>query len=439
MTGTTSSSSDSEPAGADTEIVGSLRRYMQYDTTNPPGAVGPAVDYLAGLLKREQIETIVLEPFPGKKILVARLSGEQRGNGLVLLGHSDVVGVESGWSVDPFGGTVADGYVWGRGALDMKGMTIMQLWAMVALKRARLRLQRDLVLVVVPDEEQGGFQGAEWLTAHHPELCRGTWLINEGGMGIHLADRNEDVFICSVGEKGPLWLKLSTGGVSGHSAIPNDRNALETLTSGIARVLSRHKDIRIRPYHHQLLDYLGVTPTTPYAQLPNRLYLRPQLVNTVSLTQLNGGIKQNVIPEAASAILDCRLLPGQDMQEFLDELRRDLGDDRIDVSVQVFRDASASHETGIFRDTLEALVREHFPHAKFFPYIAPYFTDSLFFRRLGVQAFGLMPILISEDDVNRIHGIDERLSIENLQRGARLLTELCSRMCATLSNERAAA
>lgn len=418
-----------QPQDVSSEILESLGRYLRYPTVNPPGHVGEAVDFLASVLSRERIPVTILEPFADKKILIARLSGRVADRGLIYLGHSDVVPAEGAWTFDPFGGVQSDGYVWGRGALDMKGMTIMQLWAMVALRRSEVELENDLTLIVVPDEEQGGFQGAEWLTAIRPDLCRGRWLLNEGGMGVRLPDLDRTAFICSVGEKGPLWLRLTTNGVSGHSAIPNDHNALEILTAGLARLFDRPLELQIEPRHRRMMDLLGVEGPVAYKTLTSRLYLRPQLADTVSLTVLEGGAKQNVIPAAASAILDCRLLPGRSPESFLADLKSWLADDRIGAEILVQRDASSSPEAGPLLQVLETVVNRHFPDATFLPYVAPYFTDSMFFRKLGIEAYGLMPILIEEQDLSRIHGVDERISCENLVRGTKLLTEIALRMC----------
>lgn len=415
--------------GDEAELLDGLSRYLKCASISPPGDTTAAVAVLAEILRRHGIEPTILEPFPRKPILVARLPGRAPDGGLVYLGHSDVVAVGSGWTVEPFSGEIRDGFVWGRGALDMKTMTIMQLWALLRVRRAAPELARELTLVVVPDEEQGGYEGAEWLAANRPDLCRGRWVLNEGGMGVQLADRGELVFICSVGEKGPLWLELTARGPSGHSAIPHGGNSLEILTAGLGRLLARDIRLEIGPHQQALLDYLGLRPSTP-ADLPPRLYLRAQLNDTISLTMLEAGVKQNVIPESARAVLDCRLLPGTDPEAFMARVRALLGDGRIAMRVLVRRDASGSDPADPFVGELRDALHNEYGPARFFPYYAPYFTDSLFFRKLGLAAYGLMPFRLEETDLDRIHGVDERISVENVLRGTRVLTDLALRMCA---------
>ena len=406
------------------DIIDSLARYLRCHTVTPPGQVGDAVALLAGLLAEHGIETTIIEPFAGKPILVARLAGETADQGLILLSHSDVVPADGPWTHPPFSGQVADGFIWGRGALDMKAMGIMQLWAMVLLRRAGVRLAHDVTLIVVPDEEQGGAQGAEWLTRERPDLCRGRWLLNEGGMGLRIADSDQSVFLCSTGEKGPVWIKLSAEGKASHSAIPTGHNALEILTAAIARVLARPQNLEIQAHHYRTAELLGVPPETT-----NRLYLRPQLSDTISLTMLNGGTKQNVIPETASAVIDCRLLPERSLSSFLADLRGWLADDRVAVEVLVDRCATASPVDSALVTALRHAIGDRFPAADFLPMVAPYFTDSMFFRKLGIECFGLMPILLEEDDLGRIHGRDERISVENVIRGTDIIADIALRLC----------
>jgi acetylornithine deacetylase/succinyl-diaminopimelate desuccinylase-like protein len=421
------------------EATDLLSRYIAIDTSNPPGNEEAAALFLADILRREGVESQLYQAAPGRANLSARLPGDGGKRPFILLNHTDVVPAEpSFWEEPPFAGTVRNGFIWGRGALDMKGMAIMELLAFLLLKRHGIPLKRDVVFMALADEEVGGEVGVEWMGRHHPEAMDAEYVLNEGGGGsTELLGVRKPIFNCSVSEKGPLWLKLRTRGSPGHGSVPHDDNSLERLVRALYRVQAWQRPITVLPEMQLYLRGLrdgGVLPEIPdqraLAQIAESTpMVRAVLTNTISVTTCTAGYKHNVIPAVSEATLDCRLLPGQSPQEFTEELKRVIDDPKVELE-EVYRSDTAPSpvQTELF-DILKEVTQARVEGSLFLPYISAGFTDSRLFRQRGVVAYGLMPALLEPSDVAAIHGNNERISIENLRLGTQVLFEVARRLC----------
>ena len=429
------------------EAVEITRQYIRLDTTNPPGNETPAAEFLAGILHDAGFETTIHESAPGRANLVARLPGRARdaGGALCLLHHLDVVPADpSEWSVDPFGADVRDGYLWGRGAIDMKSMGVMQLMTMLALARERTELERDVVFVAVADEEAGGVMGAAWLTEHHPELVACRDVINEGGYG--LSETKPPMMACALSEKALLWIRLTAKGTPGHASMPPDDRAISKLLAGLGDLAAHPPALAISPLVERTFRAMAAKASaprrkaieailTPQARpilpaLAKRLprYQRALLGNVISMTKLEAGYKENVVPGTASATIDCRLVPETDPEEFFAKLSARMA--RFDVRCEVlFSDGPCGVSEGPLLPLLEQVCEESFPDTTFAPVLCPAFTDSRYFRQLGADAYGLIPVMLTNDEVATFHGIDERIPLDGLRKGCEVVYEIVNRSC----------
>lgn len=417
-----------------------LSDYIRVDTVNPPGNETRACEWLGPILDREGIPYRLYDPGDNRATLVARLPGTgDRGRALVLLNHTDVVPFEAEhWSFDPLSGEVRDGYVWGRGTSDMKGMGIIELMVFLLHKRLGLPLARDLVFMAVADEEAGSAFGVEFLARAHPELLECDYVINEGGSGTtEVFGVLRPVFSIGVAEKGPFWLRLSATGRPGHGSVPHDDNAADRLVRALQRIREWERPLmpsaEVMEYFHQL-HRGGVLREPITGELLQRLATEhPRIhsvqTNSISLTALQAGVKHNVIPAAASATLDVRLVPGYDPDRFLTELRSIIDDDRILIE-EVFRSSTPPSplDTELY-EVMTRAVKSAVEDAVIVPGVSTGFTDSRVFRRLGIPAYGFVPVLLDPEDVGRAHGNDERLSIDNLRLGTQILFEAVRGIC----------
>lgn len=421
------------------EATGLLRRYIAVNTSNPPGNELAGAEFLTKVFAENGIESETYSVSAGRANMSARLRGDGSKRPLVLLNHIDVVPAERDfWQEDPFAGTLKDGVIWGRGALDMKSMGVMELMTVLLLKRQGIPLKRDLLFLACADEEQGGATGIDWLDAHHPELFDAEYVINEGGYGTtEMFGVRRPVFSCSVGEKGPLWLKLTARGLPGHGSVPHEDNCLERLVRALHKVQAWQRPLTLLPEVRTMLERLksaGIfsdeisEPALCDLAEGNPL-LRALVTDTVSTTMFNAGVKSNVIPAVAEAVLDCRLLPGRDPARFIEDVERVIDDPRVQVEQAMESHTPISPvETDLFA-TVEAVTREVVPDAVVIPSIASGFTDSRAFRRRGVTAYGVAICLLELAEIATVHGNDERISVEKLETGLRILYEIVRRMC----------
>ncbi|HEX4962735.1 MAG TPA: M20/M25/M40 family metallo-hydrolase [Thermoanaerobaculia bacterium] len=408
-----------------------LQQYLRLDTSNPPGNEQRAVDFLAGILLREGIPARTVKTPEGRANLWARLSSPaSNGRAILLLHHMDVVPPGPGWSAEPFAGRVRDGSLWGRGALDDKSLGIVQLAALVDLKRRRVPLARDVIFLAVADEENGGLRGTAWLLAQHPELFQGVeGVIGEGGRSQTGAGGKLLWWGIEVAQKRPLWLEVSTSGRGGHGAGLNPDSANHQLVQGLARLLAASPKFRVSPPVRAYCQAIAPLQN-PYwrrifgnvdaviAENGPKEFLMPGMANlfldTVQVTVLRGGDRINVIPAAASARIDVRLLPDTDAAAFLKNVQRLLGPG---VEVKVLVTSPPSQPSPASGRLYAALERALKPEAPVVPTFIAGFTDSRFFRERGIAAYGLSPFRLGPEETQGIHGPDERLSLAELDRG----------------------
>lgn len=424
-----------------------LQAYLRIDTTNPPGGEEAGALYLAGILRREGIEPLFYESADGRLSLSARRTGSASAGTqpLVLLSHIDVVPVERDyWSRDPYAGLLEDGVLWGRGALDMKGMGIMELLVFLLLHRQQVSHRRDVLFLAVADEEEGSAFGMEWLSQHHPELMEADAVINEGAFGFgELLGKRGLVFGVAPTEKAPLWLRLVARGRPGHGSMPHRENAAVHLIEALARIQAQEPSVQLRPETECTFDTLadlGMLPEGVDFRNPSVLQglasasdlVRALVTNTVSLTSLAGGRKHNVIPARTDATLDCRLLPGQDVDAFLEHLRGVIDDESVDVEVIYRFEPLVSELRTELVEQVEETIRHETNGGVVMPMISPGFTDSRIYRRHGVPAVGFTPVLLTTEQVGGVHGHDERISTRNLRLGTQLLLDTVRRAAGVL-------
>jgi acetylornithine deacetylase/succinyl-diaminopimelate desuccinylase-like protein len=419
-----------------------LSEYIRVDTVNPPGNETRAVEWIARILDAEGIpwETYTPDGDETRKTLVARLPGDgSRGKSVILLNHTDVVPFERQyWTVDPLAGEVHDGYVWGRGAQDMKGMGIMELITFLLHKRHNLPLKRDLVFMAVADEEAGSAYGVEFLDRDHPELLDCEYVINEGGGGsTEVLGKERNTFNIGVSEKGPLWLTLRALGRPGHGSVPHDDNAADRLVRALFRIQEWKRPLQpapeVREYFQQLYE-AGIIEREPTDEVlaefaESNPRMRSVQMNSISLTTMTAGVKHNVIPATAEATLDVRLVPGYDRDEFIREIKEVIDDEKVEVEA-VF--GSSTPPSRLDTELYEIMTREAkraVEDAVVVPGVSTGFTDSRVFRRRGITAYGFVPTLTATEDQGRVHGNDERLSIENLRMGMQILHHTVRGIC----------
>ncbi|HEV8511287.1 MAG TPA: M20/M25/M40 family metallo-hydrolase [Gemmatimonadales bacterium] len=442
---------DAEWKALGDEATALLSRYLRINTTNPPGREITAARWLADVLRRDGIESQVFEPAPGKANLYARLAGDGSARPLILLNHMDVVlASPEYWTVDPFGGVVKDGYVWGRGALDMKGEAIAQLMTMLVLRRAHVPLKRDIIFLATADEEIGAGVGAAWIAEQRPDLVRNAeFLLNEGGLT--RADGRGGVEFYGVGitEKSPFWLDVTARGTAGHGSRPTPDNPVHRLIRALGRIAAWQTPLTVTPAVERSFRDLAtierdstirrwladiraaLRDTLAVRAITSDLTYNALLRNTISITGLKGSDKTNVIPPVATAAIDVRLLPGQDPATFLADLVRVVGDTAVTLRPQgpSWPATESSTETDMFR-AITAVAKSRHPNALVTTLMLPGFTDSHYFRRMGIASYGLGPFPLTQGESRGVHGNDERVSVEALRFGVRFYYDVVARVAA---------
>jgi acetylornithine deacetylase/succinyl-diaminopimelate desuccinylase-like protein len=451
------------------ELVELLQALIRIKSVNPPGDEILVARYLEQVLAAEGIPTTLVEPFPGRGSILARVRGDGTGGDpLLLLSHLDVVPAEpAGWTHDPFGGDLANGYVWGRGALDMKGMVAMEVQIMRRLARAARAagrdpaadpipgLRRDVVFCATADEEAGGWQGAAWLVDNHPEWLRASAALNEAG-GISTTVSSVRFYPIQVAEKGFVVYKIHVKGRWGHGSVPTPDNAAVIAASVVAR-LAEPGPIRLTeaiqaaferalphlpPAAQAAISGLGsAEPARVEATLHNLCdpvlarTISAVIRDTVSVGIVTAGVKYNVIPGTAEIVIDCRTLPGTDEPSMRAELRRRIGEDlmtRVEIEVeQVGASVQAPLDSPLYR-LLEEVVVGRDPEGVPVPFMAPFATDAKHLARIGVPTYGFSPLRTGPDDglLALMHGDDERVGVDALAFGLPALWEAVTRYCA---------
>ena len=413
-----------------------------------------AANWVANLLHENGIEPTVLELFPGRGNVVARQKGNGNRAPLMLYSHLDVVPVErERWTMDPFGGEIKDGYVYGRGALDMKGIGAMQLAVFLALARSGQALQRDIILAMTADEETGDNQGIGPLSEQHPELIRAEYALSEfGGFSMYIG--NKCFYPVQTAEKGTAWMRMIAKGRPGHASVPHDDNAVVHLARAVDKLgrakLPMHMTATAQQFIFGIADGIGGATGAAMRTLASSsrtefaldavvrdpglaAELKAITHNTCSPTGLQAGMKTNVIPSDATAILDCRTVPGCSTQDLIAELTMALGDDARHVEFIVDSDSfpcEFDFATPLF-DLIKAKLKQHDPTGIPVPTMMTGATDAKHLMKLGTKCYGFSPMkfMPGEKAIEMVHGHDERVGIDSLAWGVRVLCETVGEFC----------
>ena len=431
---------DIDWAGVERQATDFLSTYIQIDTTNPPGNESAAAQFLADRFRQAGIEAETFESAPGRGSVLARLKVSGGGRPVVLLNHLDVVPANAdGWDVPPFSGAVRDGYVYGRGALDCKGVGTVDAIALLLLKQQGITLKRDVMFLGSADEETGGKLGAGWMVdTHFDRFADAEFVLNEGG-AIDVLPNGKRAYGVAVAEKTPCWLKLTATGHPGHGSAPQKETAVTRLVRALEHVREYRPALRVTPeveaYYAALAPLQDDAKRQQYkdlrralqnqkfrAEFLDRAHDAALVHNTITPTVLTGSLKTNVIPRTASAELDCRLLPGEAPAVFVDAIRHVISDPDVSVDVLLnFPPSASPTQTQLYAALQQVAERAHVPVV---PSVLSGFTDSHYFREKGITSYGFVPFALTEDEGSREHGVNERLSTENLREGTRRLLEL---------------
>jgi len=428
------------------ETLGHLQRMIRMNTVNPPGNELAVAKYLDSTLKAAGIETHLFEPATGRAAFVARLRGDGSRRPVIIMGHMDVVGVERAkWSVDPFAAEIKDGYLYGRGAIDDKGMLAANLQTMLLLKRhvvdAGGKLSRDVIFVANSDEEESGEFGMGWLVANHREMIDAEFALNEGGRTRIVRGKPLYVAVQNT-EKVPHSVTVTARGPGGHASVPLKGNAIARLGRALAAIGAHQEPVQVNATTRAFFGQLStVWPDAierrAMADVASRDFARVArgahvlgstpvfdavLRTGISATLVNGGIRSNVIPTEATATLNIRTLPGQSIDSVVGRLRRIVNDTSVSLTItERGEDAPPSDFTSPMFSAIAETVKELAPSMVTVPYLSTGATDSARLRQLGMQAFGVLPFPMNQDDEDRMHGNDERLPLAALDFGTRLI------------------
>ncbi len=438
------------------EITGFLSELIHINTTNPPGNETVAANFIAQYLSKDGFESEIFESGPGRGSVITRLKGTGEKPNLLLLSHLDVVAANPAeWSVDPFAGTVKDGYVYGRGAYDMKGMTAVELFTLKLLKKNNIPIKGDVVLVATADEERGGEEGAGYLLRKHKDKVWCPYVLNEGG-GLAIPQKNGNVYPVQTAEKGILWFKIKAKGTPGHGSTPNTADNAILRINKIIAILDGYKPAtmyvatlkeflseiaRISPDLKQDFTNLLSNPGKS-EQILEELAKKdkvlaeeiwPRTRTTIVPTIINGGVKENIIPSECEASFDCRVLPGQSVDETLATIKvllKDVGFDKLSFEIIQMHDGNESTTQTPLYSSITSVLREEDPNCGITPTLTTGGTDSRFFRETGSVCYGFHPMRPDEPNdllEKRMHGIDERITVENLVWGTSVFYEAVKR------------
>ncbi|HZO25838.1 MAG TPA: M20/M25/M40 family metallo-hydrolase [Chloroflexota bacterium] len=414
------------------EAAQTLSAYVKLDSSHPVGRTVETAGLMAEKLAAEGITSKVYEtPDPNKVNLVARLSAKDPvGKPLLLSSHMDVVqAVAEDWTFDPYSGEIANGYIYGRGAMDDKGMGIMNLMTLLLLKRNDVELSRDVVVLYTCDEEIGSPLGAQFMVENHFADLDPAFMLDEGGQGAKEFYSAGDAFEIVVGEKKICRITMTARAEPGHGSQPWDEAATHRLTRAVARVLATAPEDRECAPVAEMIRRLGGEKARE--EIARHRSKRPLLHDTIALTMMEAGYKINIIPEKASMSFDCRLLPDTDASAFVSNVQQIVNDEGVAFDVE-WPDAAPSMapvENPLF-SAIEQACLAYLPAALPVPTICVGGTDARFFRQLGIPSYGLVPAMYTGEDMKGFHGIDERLSVENLLLGTKIVFDLTLRAAA---------
>jgi acetylornithine deacetylase/succinyl-diaminopimelate desuccinylase-like protein len=426
------------------EGVRILQDYLRIDTTNPPGNEIKTALFLKKILDKEGIENQIFDIGNNRANLYAILKGDGTKKPVILLHHMDVVPAdEKYWTVSPFSGKIIDGYIYGRGAIDIKGKGIVDLMTMIRIKREKIPLKRDIIYLAVSDEEENSL-GSKWMVENKKCLIKDAdFLIDEGANICEDKKNNRDYYTVSIGEKSPLWLKLIFRGTPGHGSVPIKDSSVEKAIKGGNKIINYYynnmefivlpelieeiKMIAGEDNMKKLPGYKGDSSFKDQAFLkiisqdPD---IEASIKNTISITCLEGSNKINTIPNEATIGLDCRLLPGVNKDEFIENLKKIINDDTMEIKIEEFYNATSSPVNNDFIKAIEICAKKRNTNNKVITTLLLCSTDSSIYRSAGIKSYGFEPFHYSEEELAGSHGNDERISIENVKFGIDLLTDI---------------
>jgi len=426
-----------------------LAQLIQINTTNPPGNEAAAAKYIAGILQKEGITPEILEVAPGRGAVVARLRSSaisDPSRALLLVAHMDVVGAErSRWTVDPFGAVMKDGYIYGRGALDDKSMLAANLATIIALKRANAHLNRDVIFLATDDEEAGGDASIKTLIAKNWDKFAAGYALNEGGEVVAKNGKVQYVAV-QASEKVAVNVAVIAKGPSGHASIPARDNAVVHLAAAVAKIGAYQAPVRfttvVRRYFEglsavsddEIAKWMRSLESSDRAEHAQRVIsdTNPEwgamMRDTIAPTMLSAGVRANVIPGEARAILNIRLLPGDTVDVLVGALTKLVNDPQVRLEVQPNAGLAAptSSLESDFYAVITKVASQDFAGAPVLPYQSPWATDSSQLRLHNVQAYGLWPFPVTDEDLKRMHGDDERLSVASFNKGIAVLLHIVS-------------
>ena len=411
----------------ETEAVEWLKAYLQIETVNPPGNESRAVDYIANIFEQEGIEFNSAESAPGRGNIWARIEGGDK-PALVLLHHSDVVPAnEKYWDFDPFSGEIKDGYILGRGALDMKGTGISHLANFINLHRQGKKLNRDVIFIGAADEESGGNFGVGWLVKNHPEIFEGAGLLlNEGGSGYKSND--SIVFSVEITQKVPVWLRLTAIDTPGHGSSPRSTSSVSRVVKALNIIWNNPFPPRIIPEVEKVFIERSGGLDEPYSSeyrnikeaIKDPIFMQrlqsfsasahALTRDTCSLTRMMGSSKINVVPPEAWAEVDCRMLPDRTTEEFISDFKALIKDTGVEVELIMSAVPAISQTDSELFLAIEDFSKNNYPGSRVAPSVSTGFTDSRFTRGLGIQSYGFNPLISTGDEYSSIHGNNERIN-----------------------------
>lgn len=425
------------------EAIQILSDYIKINTTNPPGNEIKTASFLKRILDKEGIENKVFKFGNNRANLYARIKGTGEKKPIIFLHHMDVVPAENKyWSDNPFSGKVSKGNIYGRGSVDVKGKGIVDLMTLIYFHRNKIPLKRDIIFLAVSDEEVAS-SGSKWMIKNKSELLKNAeYLFDEGSSVISDEKGNTLYYSLSIGEKAPLWLTLTFFGEPGHASVPSKNSSVNKAINAAKKILDYKNQFKVLPGIEESIKMLLTEEkikTSKYFknnyqeslkneeflnEISNNSEINAMISNTISITGLKGSDKINTIPNEASISLDCRLLPGTNKYEFINELKKIVNDDSLKIEIEEYINTKYSSTSTEFIKVLEKLANKEKKGIKVIPTILTSSTDSSFYRDLGINVYGFESYKLKDSEVNTAHGNDERISINGIKYGIDLLIKI---------------
>jgi acetylornithine deacetylase/succinyl-diaminopimelate desuccinylase-like protein len=421
-----------------------MRQYLRINTSNPPGNEIQTAKFFKAIFDKEGIQSEIFEYKPGRANIIARLKGNGSKRPIILLSHMDVVNADpSAWRVDPFSAEIIDGSIYGRGALDMKNEGLLHLMTMIILAREKPALSRDVIFLATADEEVKD-EGSIWMIATKSDLFKtAEYLLTEGGDNLLEKARVKFVGV-DVAEKAPLWLQLIATGQPGHGSRPMADSAPNRLVRAMTKIINYETPIKLLPAVEKFFHDVALLQPEPWRskfanigealkdpafvkELTGNKEYNFMLRNTISLTMLSGSKQTNVIPNTATCNIDVRLLPGEDPDAFIAELKQVIGDDTIKIErINTFKPPnSAQINTELF-DVISRVTKAHHPEALITTKMLSGYTESQLYRQLGITCYGWAPVYTTVEENEGVHGNNERITVKNVREGTREMLEVVS-------------